>query len=84
MKRDAFAKKFAAWVTFFGCLFITAYVFIPAYFKIALGDDSKTVLGFVMGTMVTTAINWAIGTSKSSEDKTHLMRGGTEDATGKE
>lgn len=76
VERDSFSKKFAAGVTIFGCSFIAAYVFLPGFFQVSLEEDAQMVLGFVMGTMVTTAINWAIGTSKTSEDKTYLSQEG--------
>lgn len=68
MRRDKFAKNFAAWLTLFGCVYVTAYTFVPW----AKSDDAQMILGFVMGTMLSTAIYWSIGTSKSSSDKTDM------------
>lgn len=35
----------------------------------------KLVIGYLMGTVVTTAVNFMIGTSKSSQDKTDVLKG---------
>lgn len=65
-KRDNFAKWYASGITAFGCLYITLYTFIPMASK---SEDSKMILGFVMGTLLGTAVTWSIGTSKTSADK---------------
>lgn len=69
MDRTSFSKKYTAWITVFGCLYIFIYSFTPTGWKDA---DAKTVLGFVLGIMLGTAITWAIGTSKTSSDKTNF------------
>ena len=71
MKRDSFSKVYAILVTIYGCGYLAAYTWAP----IPLGNsgDAKLILGFIMGTMLGTAISWSIGTSKSSSDKTQLL-----------
>ena len=66
-----FSKVYATGVTLFGLAFLTAFLFVP------VPTDNKdivhTILGFVMGTMLTTAVAWVLGSSKSSVEKTNLL-----------
>lgn len=72
---DVFSKRFvyyfAAFWSFASCLYIGFITFgdIPMA-NIRFAD---TILGFLLGTVVATILNFFYGTSKSSQDKTDKM-----------
>ena len=66
-----FTNLYAAGITVYGLFFITLFLFI------SMPEGNKeichTILGFVLGTMLTTAVAYVLGSSKSSSEKTGLL-----------
>ena len=66
-----FTNLYAAGVTVFGLSFISLFLFV----SVPEGNTEicHTILGFVLGTMLNTAVSYVLGSSKSSSEKTGLL-----------
>ena len=71
--KDTASVKYAWLVTLIGCLYLVAVTFLDIPEKNVRWVD--TIIGFMLGTLVSTALTYMIGTSKSSDDKTKIMNG---------
>ena len=72
---DVFSKRFtpifaSAWSTF-----AVVYIFFITFGDIPLANQrfADTILGFILGTVIATILNFFFGSSQSSKDKTALM-----------
>ncbi len=70
-KTDMAAVWYAVLVTLLGAAYIGAITFGTVPEENRAWVD--TILGFVLGTVVSTATGYMIGSSKSSSDKTRAM-----------
>lgn len=68
---DTFAKKLAVFWSGVSCLYIAAITFFPIPEQSVRFAD--TILGFLLGTVVATIINFYFGSSEGSKKKTELM-----------
>lgn len=74
---DLFAKHFIYWFAWFWSVGSMAYFFAITFGQVpASGKDfGNIILGFLLGTAVATIISFFYGSSKSSKDKTDVMKG---------
>lgn len=75
--KSQFKQLYSLLITIFGM----AYIFAMTFCHIPAGNEryADTILGFVLGTLFATAVNWALGSSKGSSDKTEIMAAERED-----
>jgi len=74
---DKFVARFVYWLatawSSFAVIYIVAITFVP------IPDNNirfaDTILGFLLGTVVATILNFFFGSSKSSKDKDELLKG---------
>jgi membrane protein required for beta-lactamase induction len=76
-QEDKFAKHFIYWFAWFWSVGSMAYFFAITFGQVpASGKDfGNIILGFLLGTAVATIISFFYGSSKSSKDKTDVMKG---------
>ena len=62
-------------LAYFWSIVGASYVFGVTFYPVPESnvDNVKTILGFVLGTIVATVINYFFGSSKGSEEKTNLL-----------
>jgi len=72
---DKFSKRFIYYLAAFWSLVGSGYIFAATYIPIPADNQSlaDTVLGFLLGTLVATIINYFFGSSKGSKDKQDLL-----------
>lgn len=72
---DVFSKRFAYYFAAFWSVFAVVYIFAITFATIPQGNIrfADTIIGFLLGTVVATILNFFYGTSKSSQDKTDKM-----------
>jgi len=74
---DKFAARFVYWLAIGWSLFAVSYIvgitFVPIPEENVRFAD--TILGFLLGTVVATILNFFFGSSKSSKDKDELLKG---------
>jgi hypothetical protein len=75
-EEDKFAKHFIYWFAWFWSVGSMAYFFAITFGQVpASGKDfGNIILGFLLGTAVATILNFFYGSSKSSKDKTDMMK----------
>jgi membrane protein required for beta-lactamase induction len=75
-QEDKFAKHFIYWFAWFWSVGSMAYFFAITFGQVpASGKDfGNIILGFLLGTAVATILNFFYGSSKSSKDKTDMMK----------
>ena len=72
---DVFSKRFVYYFATFWSVFAVAYIFTITFATIPEGNIrfADTIIGFLLGTVVATILNFFYGTSKSSQDKTDKL-----------
>lgn len=74
-QEDLFSKRFVYYLATFWSLATTAYIAAITFCQIP-SDNLRivdTILGFLLGTIIATMINYFYGTSRSSDRKTDLL-----------
>ena len=74
-QEDMFSKRYVYYLASFWSVFAVVYVTAITFMTIpeAKVRFADTILGFVLGTVIATVMNYFLGTSKSSADKTAQM-----------
>ena len=72
---DVSSKRFVYYFAAFWSVFAVVYIFAITFATIPQGNIrfADTIIGFLLGTVVATILNFFYGTSKSSQDKTDKM-----------
>lgn len=72
---DIFSKRYVYYLATFWSLVAFAYVFLITFVNIPQNNIrfADTVLGFLLGTIVATIINFFFGSSKGSTDKQDII-----------
>lgn len=68
-QNDRFSKRFVYYLAGFWSLAGVTYVFLATFTEIVNDGIADTTLGFLMGTIVSTIINFFFGSSRSSQQK---------------
>lgn len=66
---DLFSKRFVYYLATFWSVVGAAYIFLATFTTVVNEKMADTVLGFLLGTIVATIINFFFGSSKGSSDK---------------
>ncbi len=79
MKNNQFTKHFITYLSSFYSIVVFIYIFLVTFCDISKENVRyvDTIIGFLMGTVVTTVINYFLGSSKSSNDKNVLLNNNT-------
>ena len=70
---DKFSKRFIYYLAIFWSVVGASYIFFATFTKVVNPKMADTVLGFLLGTIVATIINFFFGSSKGSKDKDKLL-----------
>lgn len=72
---DKFSKRFVYWFAAFWSLFACAYIGFITFGEIPANNVrfADTILGFVLGTLIATIIQFFYGSSRGSNGKTEVM-----------
>jgi len=72
---DVFSKRFTYYLASFWSIITTIYIFCITFINIPLTNVrfSDTILGFLLGSVIATLINFFFGSSKTSQQKTELL-----------
>lgn len=73
MQNDLFSKRFIYYLASFWTAAGIAYIFFATYAKVENERVVDTVLGFLLGTILATIINFFFGSSKGSSDKQEIL-----------
>jgi hypothetical protein len=73
-QEDKFSKRFAYYFASFWSVAGMVYIFAATYFTIINPKVADTVIGFLLGTIVATIINFFYGSSKGSADKQEILK----------
>jgi len=73
---DKFVSRFVYWLAIGWSLFAVLYIVGITFFPIPESNVrfADTILGFLLGTVVATILNFFFGSSKSSKDKDEMMK----------
>lgn len=73
---DTFSKRYVYYLATFWSLVAVGYIFLITFLTIPEANVrfADTTLGFLLGTIVATIINYFFGSSKSSSDKNQLLK----------
>jgi len=66
---DLFSKRFIYYLSVFWSVISAAYLFFATFTEIANEKMADTVLGFLLGTIISTIINFYFGSSTGSKEK---------------
>ena len=69
-QEDIFSKRFVYYLASFWSLVTVIYIFMTTFLDVVNERVADTVLGFLLGTIVATIINYFFGSSQGSKDKT--------------
>lgn len=74
-QNDVFSKRFVYYLAIGWSLFAIVYIFFITFGTIPMANVrfADTILGFVLGTVIATMMNFFFGTSRSSEAKTEKL-----------
>lgn len=72
---DVFSKRFVMYLSIFWSVVAVAYIAAITFMTIPAGNVrfADTILGFMLGTVVATILNFFLGSSNGSKDKTDAM-----------
>lgn len=70
---DLFSKRFIYYLAIFWSVIGGVYIFLVTFMEVVNVRAADTVLGFLLGTIVATIINFFFGSSKGSKDKTSIL-----------
>ena len=73
---DTFSKRYVYYLATFWSFVAVGYIFLITFLTIPEANVrfADTTLGFLLGTIVATIINYFFGSSKSSSDKNQLLK----------
>lgn len=73
---DIFSKRYVYYLATFWSVVAVGYIFLITFISIPEANVrfADTTLGFLLGTIVATIINYFFGSSKSSSDKNQLLK----------
>ena len=73
---DTFSKRYVYYLATFWSFVAVGYIFLITFLTIPESNVrfADTTLGFLLGTIVATIINYFFGSSKSSLDKNQLLK----------
>ena len=73
---DVFSKRYVYYLATFWSFVAVVYIFLITFISIPESNVrfADTTLGFLLGTIVATIINYFFGSSKSSSDKNQLLK----------
>ena len=73
---DTFSKRYVYYLATFWSFVAVGYIFLITFLTIPEANVrfADTTLGFLLGTIVSTIINYFFGSSKSSSDKNQLLK----------
>ena len=73
---DTFSKRYVYYLATFWSFVAVGYIFLITFLTIPEDNVrfADTTLGFLLGTIVATIINYFFGSSKSSSDKNQLLK----------
>ena len=73
---DIFSKRYVYYLATFWSIVAVGYIFLITFISIPEANVrfADTTLGFLLGTIVATIINYFFGSSKSSSDKNQLLK----------
>ena len=74
---DLFSKRFVMYLAMFWSITAVLYIFLITFTVIPVLNVRfvDTVLGFLLGTVVATILNFFLGSSASSKEKTEVLAG---------
>jgi uncharacterized membrane protein YwzB len=64
---DLFSKRFIYYLASFWSVTSVLYIFFTTFFKVANAHVLDTILGFLLGTIVATIINYFLGSSNTGK-----------------
>lgn len=70
---DLFSKRFVYYMASFWSVVGGLYIFLVTFTTVTNPEHANTIIGFLLGTIVATIINFFFGSSKGSKDKTDLI-----------
>lgn len=72
---DKFAKRYVMYLATFWSITAVAYIFLITFTNIPETNVrfADTILGFLLGTVVATILNFFLGSSASSKEKTEVL-----------
>jgi hypothetical protein len=73
LQEDRFSKRFVYYLAIFWTVAAIVYVFLTTFFTVKNERVADTVLGFLLGTIIATIINFFFGSSKGSSDKQAII-----------
>lgn len=75
-QEDTFSKRYVYYLATFWSFVAVGYIFLITFLTIPEANVrfADTTLGFLLGTIVATIINYFFGSSKSSSDKNQLLK----------
>jgi len=78
---DLFSKRFVYYLASFWSFITAVYIYMITFGTIPVGNErfADTVLGFLLGTIIATIMNYFLGSSKGSADKNQLLMKGKSD-----
>jgi len=72
-QNDLFSKRFVYYMASFWSVVGATYLFLVTFTDVANEEHANTIIGFLLGTIVATIINFFFGSSKGSKDKNELL-----------
>ena len=72
---DLFSKRFIYYLTIFWSIVSAVYIFAITFFDILNDRVADTILGFLMGTIIASMMQFFFGSSQGSKDKTKALNG---------
>lgn len=70
---DLFSKRFVYYMAGFWSLIGGVYIFLVTFTTVVNPQHANTIIGFLLGTIVATIINFFFGSSVGSKNKTDLL-----------
>lgn len=72
---DVFSKRFVYYLSSFWSVISAVYIFFITFLEVPLSSVryADTILGFLLGTIIASIINYFLGSSFGSDKKTELM-----------
>jgi len=70
---DNFSKRFVYYMAAFWSIVGAVYLFLVTFTDVTNEAHANTIIGFLLGTIVATIINFFFGSSKGSKDKNELL-----------